>query len=298
MLSGILNINKPPGVTSFHVVSRVRRLTGIRKIGHAGTLDPMASGVLPICIGRATRMVEYLLDQPKTYRGRIRFGVATDTYDSEGQVTAERDASALEGQAVEWTLGRFAGDIDQVPPMYSALKRDGRPLYEYAREGKRIDLPPRPVRVYSIELIDFEAPYAEIAVECGRGFYVRSLAHDLGEALGCGAHLAELTRTRSGPFSLEEATPLNALEAETSPGSWEQNLFATDRAVERLPAMILGEANSFETRHGRPISFTSEAEPEVSRRVIRAYSDAGDFLALLEQASGSSWRARKVFDPA
>jgi tRNA pseudouridine55 synthase len=298
MLSGILNINKPPGVTSFHVVSRVRRLTGIRKIGHAGTLDPMASGVLPICIGRATRMVEYLLDQPKTYRGRIRFGVATDTYDSEGQVTAERDASALESQAVEWTLGRFAGDIDQVPPMYSALKRDGRPLYEYAREGKRIDLPPRPVRVYSIELIDFEAPYAEIAVECGRGFYVRSLAHDLGEALGCGAHLAELTRTRSGPFSLEEATPLNALEAETSPGSWEQNLFATDRAVERLPAMILGEANSFETRHGRPISFTSEAEPEVSRRVIRAYSDAGDFLALLEQASGSSWRARNVFDPA
>jgi tRNA pseudouridine55 synthase len=301
MLSGIFNIDKPPGATSFSVVSRVRKLTGIRKVGHAGTLDPMASGVLPVCLGRATRMVEFLLDQPKTYRGQVHFGVATDTYDADGEVTATADASALTKEAVASALEAFTGEIDQVPPMYSALKRHGRPLYEYARAGKDVELEARRVRVYRIELMSFDAPIAEIEVECGRGFYVRSLAHDLGQVLGCGAHLSKLTRTRSGPFSIEDAIALEDLESHAAHGSWEHRLLATDRAVEWMPAVILGKANTLETKHGRSIAFEGFTQPagfDTNRAICRAYSDAGAFLALLEYQSLRAWKPRNVFDPA
>ena len=192
-VSGILNLNKPIGCTSFDMVKRIRRLSGEKKVGHGGTLDPLASGVLPICLGRATRVSEFLADSSKTYRAVVTFGAATDTYDAEGKVTEEKDASHLTREIVEESLGPFRGIIMQEPPMYSALKHEGKRLYELAREGITVDRPKRETAVHKLEIISWDPPHATIYVDCGRGTYVRSLAHDIGQDLEVGAHLTELS---------------------------------------------------------------------------------------------------------
>jgi tRNA pseudouridine55 synthase len=210
MRSGILLIDKPEGVTSFDVVRRARRALQMRKIGHLGTLDPFATGLLPLCLGEATKLVPYLQPRPKTYRATLRLGVATDTQDLTGQVIAQSD-HLPDPVAVKAAAKRFVGEISQVPPMYSALHHQGERLYKLARRGEVVDLPPRKVTVHELVVEEIALPLVTILVRCSQGTYVRTLAADLGAALGCGAHLTALRRTAVGSFRVEEALPLAAL---------------------------------------------------------------------------------------
>ncbi len=287
---GFLIVDKPPGVRSFSMVSLVRRLSGVRRVGHAGTLDPLASGVLPVAVGPATRLIEYLDDEPKTYAARIQLGVSTDTYDAGGEVTARREASCVSARDVERTLAGFVGDIEQVPPAYSAIKVAGKPLYRYAREGASVAPAPRIVRIEKIEMRSFAAGVAEVEVRCGKGTYIRSLAHDLGERLGCGAHLAALVRTRSGGFRIEEAHAPEAITSAASEGHLEDLLLAPDRAVERRPAAILGEQRTRDVLAGRDLDLAADSRTGL----CRAYSVAGDFLGVLGRRSDGFWHPEKV----
>lgn len=293
MTDGILNINKPRGMTSFAVVSMVRRLTKVRKVGHAGTLDPVADGVLPICLGYATRVVEYLVEAPKTYYATIRLGVATDTYDCEGAVVATADASGIGRGDVEGVLGGFVGEIQQLPPMYSALKYEGQPLYRYARAGKTAPREMRTVTIYRLELLRYAPPVIEVELECGRGAYVRSLAHDLGERLRCGAHLERLTRLRSGPFARDDAIELEELQQAARQGTWEEHLYSPDRVLESWHAALLCEPHSLDARRGRQLLLTPSDLPLDTP--CRAYSEEGEFLAILRHRGAGRWHPEKVF---
>ncbi len=298
MPGGILNLSKPRGMTSFAVVSLVRQLTKVRRVGHAGTLDPMAEGVLPICLGQATRIVEYLVGAPKTYRGAVRLGVSTDTHDSEGSVVATADAGGVRREEIETTLRSFVGEIQQVPPLFSALKHRGRPLYQYARAGRTVPREARTVTIYRIDLLRFDPPVVEVELECGRGAYVRTLAHDVGQRLGCGAHLERLTRLRSGPFSIEEATELEEMEDAARRGVWADLLYPADRVLESWHAALLGEKHSLDARHGRSLVLTP-LRPELGEMPTgapcRAYSHDGEFLGILRHRGTGRWHAERVF---
>ena len=211
MISGILLIDKPEGVTSFEVVRRARRALGIRKIGHLGTLDPMATGLLPLCLLEATKLTPYLMPEPKVYRARVRLGVATDTQDAYGEVVARCEAMPAPGQIYQ-AAAAFVGDVTQVPPIYSALHCRGERAYRLARRGEAVDLPPRTVTVYELTVDEVAIPEFTMTVKCSQGTYVRTLAKDLGDALGCGAHLAALRRLAVGGLRVEEALPLAALD--------------------------------------------------------------------------------------
>jgi tRNA pseudouridine55 synthase len=221
-LEGVLVVDKPTGPTSFDVVRKIKRASQQKRVGHGGTLDPLASGVLPICLGEATKLAPFLLDADKEYDVTLRLGVETDTYDAAGAVTATADASAIDEARVRAALPAFTGAIEQRPPMYSALKREGRPLYDYARAGETVEVAARAVTVHELALVGWGGPEAvALRVRCSKGTYVRSLAFDLGRALGVGAHVTVLRRTRSGPFALAGAVPLDealaALPAGTAP---------------------------------------------------------------------------------
>jgi tRNA pseudouridine55 synthase len=296
---GILNLNKPPGITSFSVVSLVRRLTGVRRVGHAGTLDPAAQGVLPVCLGQATRLAENLMDSPKMYRARIHLGVATDTYDAEGTVTNSADASGVTEGDIRAALPVYTGRIQQVPPMYSALKHQGVPLYRLARAGQTVERAPRTVAIYRLELLEYAPPLLTLELECGRGAYVRTLAHDLGQHLGCGAHLSALTRTRSGPFLLEQSLTLDDLRRAALEGRWHESLHASDSVVLDWWAAVLGREHTDEITQGRGIRLT----PLSAERVVglppgtpcRAYSSDGRFLAILRYRGEQLWHPARVF---
>jgi tRNA pseudouridine55 synthase len=289
---GLLNVNKPVGPTSHDVVARVRRLTRIKKIGHAGTLDPMASGVLVLCLGPATRLSEYAMRSPKRYRATLRFGITTDTYDAEGQITAERSTDDLTCAAVEAALAPFRGAIAQIPPMYSAIKRGGKKLYELARDGQEVARDPRQVTISALELVSCDLPAAVLDVTCSPGTYIRSLAHDLGEALGCGAHLTGLVRVASGDFHVDDAVSLDSLEQAAADGHWQDFLLPPDRAVAGLPALHLSPEEAQRLQHGNPIPAPPEASGE-----HRAYTPAGHLLALVSARDGE-YRAVKVFPSA
>lgn len=300
MTQGILNINKPRGRTSFAVVSVVRRLTGVKRVGHAGTLDPIADGVLPLCLGSATRIVEYLVDSPKAYRGTVHLGVTTDTYDSEGAVVATGDPGGVTRAQVEEALLHFVGPIRQLPPMYSALKHQGKPLYRYAREGKEAPREERTVNVYRIDLLRFDPPLVELEIECGRGAYVRTIAHDLGQRLGCGAHLEALTRLRSGPFALEDAIDLDAFESAVRADTWRELLLPPDRVLESWPAALLEGEHVLDVRSGRLVLLTPlrvEQGGPAPEALCRAYSSDGEFLAILRYRGSERWQPEKVFAP-
>jgi tRNA pseudouridine55 synthase len=292
--SGFIIINKPSGATSFSMVSLVRRLTRLRRVGHAGTLDPLASGVLPVAFGHATRLIEYLDDELKVYRATVRFGIATDTYDAEGSVTATADASGVTAAGVASALAAFVGDIEQTPPLYSALKVAGRPLYRYAREGTEVEVAPRTVHVERIELLACEGETAEIEVRCGKGTYIRSIAHDLGAALGCRAHLAALERTRSGGFGIDETHAPDDLAELAGAGRLDEAVLAPDRAVERRPAAILGGGRSVDARTGRDVEFGADAGVVL----CRAYSVEGAFLGMLKRAGEGRWHPEKLVPEA
>jgi tRNA pseudouridine55 synthase len=294
-VEGILNVNKPSGWTSFDVVAFVRRRSGVRRVGHAGTLDPTATGVLPVCIGRATRVIEYLMDARKTYAATVLLGTETDTYDLAGTVLGITDATALTPAMVTKALDQFRGDIEQTPPAFSALKQGGVPLYKLARAGKAVKPVSRQVTVFRLDVLWLALPRIRLLVECSKGTYIRSLAHDLGAALGVGGCLEALDRTRVGPFALGSAVSPDLLEREFPEGAWMQRLFAPDEVLLDWPAAIAGDDNAVRIKTGRnPLWSSAHQTPRPPSDRCRAYSTAGDFLAVLRR-EGSEWRPEKVF---
>lgn len=287
---GFFIVDKPVGPTSHNIVTLVRRGTGVRKVGHAGTLDPRASGVLILCLGPATRLSEYLSTSSKRYEAVVRFGTATQTYDAEGPVLRQTEAvpTLEEIQAV---LPEFRGEIEQVPPPFSAIKVRGKKAYELARAGQDVQLEPRTVTIHLLRILEYQPPDLLLDVECTAGTYIRSLAHDLGARVSTGAYLASLRRTRAGPFSLEDAVPLPKLEVGFLTNKWTRYLIS---AVEALPdfPMVKVEGDNLEfIRFGRRIP----AEPG-SSGMARAIGPDGELIAVLEIVEeGKKWHPRKVF---
>lgn len=294
--AGFLVIDKPSGATSFSMVALVRRLTRVRRVGHAGTLDPLATGVLPVAFGVATRLVQYLDDGPKAYSAVVRFGSATDTFDAEGNVTQTGDPSLVTRDALERALSSFEGEVEQRPPAFSAIKLAGKPLYRYARAGSPVEPPLRRVRIESIDLVQFDDGVARIDVRCWPGTYIRSLAHDLGARLGCPAHLAALRRTESGGFRLSDARTPDELRALAQADALADAMLAPDRAVERRPAALLGDARTAEVLHGRDLALAADGGP--GERLCRAYSTDGRFLGMLERTADARWHPRNVLGGA
>jgi tRNA pseudouridine55 synthase len=302
MVSGILNVNKPVGPTSFQVVGMVRRRSGVKRVGHAGTLDPMAGGVLLVCLGQASRVSEYLMGLPKAYRATVRLGASTTTYDAEGEVVREGDYAGVTRAVVEEALAGFVGEIMQAPPAYSAVKVEGERAYRRARRGEDVAPAPRKTEVYRIDVLRFEPPEVEIDVECGKGTYIRSLAHDLGEKLGCGAHLSALTRTRVGPFRIEDAIAMAELEAAFERGDWVEHLLPLDYGLIHMPQVTLHIEDEKDIRHGQAVAIDGERTegiPAISDGMLcRAYAEDGSLVAIIRyDAALGMWRARKVFEP-
>jgi len=294
-LDGILNINKPPGKTSFGVVAAVKRLSGERRAGHSGTLDPDATGVLPVCLGRGTRIVEFLMDATKTYRAEIELGVSTDTYDASGKITRRGDASGIDRAEVESALEAFRGPIRQTPPMYSAVKHRGQPLYKLARAGIEIERKSRTVTIHRLELLDWQPPSATVEVECSKGTYIRSLANDLGQALGCGAHLKSLVRTRCGIFDIKDAVSLAQLEEASRHGYWEHFVYPVDIVLQDYDAVVVDDAGEEAIKKGSPLALEQENRGDSPQKYCRAYSADGRFLGVLRYAADKGvWQPKKV----
>jgi tRNA pseudouridine55 synthase len=276
-LDGILNIDKPAGITSYGAVARIKRLTGEKRVGHAGTLDPDATGVLPVCLGKATRIVQYLSEFSKTYVTTIELGVSTDTYDASGQVTRRADASAIDRVQLESALQVFKGDIAQTPPMYSALKHQGQPLYKLARAGVTIERKSRTVTIQRLEIIEYHPPEVMLEIECSKGTYIRSLANDLGQALGCGAYMKALKRTAYGVFDLKDAVPLSQLEE----GKIEQFLRPIDCVLQNYPGITVDDAGEKAMRQGKMLASDKVTRTEDSGAgIYRAYTTGGAFIGL------------------
>jgi tRNA pseudouridine55 synthase len=293
IVDGILNIDKPQGWTSHDVVAWIRRVLKVKRVGHAGTLDPLATGVLLVCVGQATRVAEYLMASDKTYRAEIQLGTITETYDTDGEVVETRPLPAdLDRSAIWIALGRFVGDIMQAPPAYSAIKQDGVPLHRRARRGEVVRPVARPVCIHSIQLIDWAPPCLTIDVTCDPGTYIRSLAHDLGQALGPGGALSALRRTRSGSFLADDALGPEAVAEAYRAGEIDHHLQPMNVALSRLAPVPVTEDEIRRLRNGQPI-------PGHAANLTRpgyAVSDGGALVAILrpEPARGEWW-PDKVF---
>jgi len=295
-LDGVMVVLKPPGMTSHDVVAYLRTLLGQKKAGHTGTLDPGVPGVLPVCLGRATRLAEFLLEGDKAYRAEITLGITTDTQDAFGRVLEERPAGHITSEELGRVLASFTGILSQVPPMYSAVKRQGRPLYHLARQGIRVERKPRVISVKSLRLVRFEAgpnPRALLDVVCSRGTYLRTICADIGKALGCGAHMSYLIRTRSGPFRLEDAWPLEEIRDLHGGGMVEKAVLPMETAVAGLPALQVDAGEVALVRHGRsPLRVaTGDLDPGT---VVQLKGPEGALLAVAEVLRGRGLRLRKV----
>jgi tRNA pseudouridine55 synthase len=293
-MSGILNVYKPPAMTSHDVVQAVRKASGERRVGHAGTLDPLARGVLVVCLGSATRVIEELQATRKVYIARIRLGTSTTTYDAEGAVVTEADPSGVSRADVEAALEAFRGEILQTPPMYSALKHGGRRLYELARQGIEVERTPRPVTVHELTLTDWSPPEFTLALTVSCGTYIRSIAHDLGAALGVGAHLTELERTAVGPFTAAEAESLVRVVESFGEGWWPQLLHPLDTALLAYAALIVDTAAEQAIRNGQQLD--GPPPDDSVTREVRAYNADGLFIGLLrwDEITGR-WQPDRVF---
>lgn len=283
-LSGLIVIDKPVGPTSHDVVGRLRRLSGIRRVGHAGTLDPLASGVLLVCLGRTTRFVEYLVGLDKVYETTVRLGVSTTTYDAEGDVTAERPV-VISAEEIAAALEAFRGPIRQRVPPFSAVKRDGQPLYKKARRGEAIDLPEREVTIHALDLLTYEPPALTVRVAASSGTYIRSLAHDLGEALGAGGHITALRRTAVGAFTLAGAVTLDAL----TPDNIAAYLRPPEATVAHLSRAVFSEEEAKRLENGRRVAAPEDAVPGDTA----AFGPDGRFLGIVALEAGE-WRPRKM----
>jgi tRNA pseudouridine55 synthase len=286
MPEGILSIDKPKGPTSHDVVSRVRRLANTRKVGHGGTLDPLSSGLLILALGRATRLLEYVQSESKTYRALVRLGQTSSTYDGEGKLE-DSGAVDVSDEKLLTALSRFRGKIEQAPPMFSAVKREGKPLYELARKGVVVQRERREVTIYELELLSYERPDVTLYIRCSGGTYIRSLAHDLGQFLGCGAYMAGLRRTEVGQLTLQDAVPLQELSASNLPA----RLQAMDVVVGHLPVLRLPRMEAQRMSQGQWVS-GGEGEPDAD--VVRVYDDAQQFVGIATRAQ-DGWRPKKIF---
>jgi len=286
---GLLNVDKPAGMTSHDVVDRIRRVGGIRRVGHAGTLDPLATGVLLVCLGRATRLLEFLVGQPKTYLATVRLGQTTDSYDADGRIMLERSFAHVTDIILAEALSRFRGSIKQRPPMVSAVKKEGQPLYKLARKGIITERPWREVTIYRLDLLACDLPFLQLRISCSTGTYVRALAHDLGELLDCGGHVTALRRTAVGDFSDSEAVSLAELNAETVA----KHLRSSDVAVSHLPRLDLSESDWERLRNGQSIQ-KQPSHPEGP--LVRIYGPDGPFVGIVT-SSNQLWRPRKIFHP-
>jgi tRNA pseudouridine55 synthase len=294
-MDGIFNINKPTGMTSHDVVAKIRKLLKQKRVGHAGTLDPAASGVLPICAGQATRVAEYLSESGKAYSAEIVFGIVTDTYDSEGTIIRTSSIENLSLRQIEEALPHFTGPQMQLPPRYSAIKLQGQPAYKRVRAGEDVSLEPRPIVIYQINIIAWQPPRLTLDIECSKGTYIRSLAYDLGEHLNCGAYLDKLVRTRSGPFTLSESITLEQLADTVTSGTIEEYLYPADKVLQDYPALMLDAATAEHVRHGNPFKYEEQAE-YTQAQLARVYDEAEHFLAIAEwDTELKLWQPKKVF---
>ena len=299
-MDGILNINKPQGKTSFSIVALVRRLSGERRVGHAGTLDPIATGVLPVCLGQGTRIIEFLVNTAKTYRTEIELGTSTDTYDASGRITAKRDPSGISLKQLESTLASFHGLIWQTPPMYSAIKHRGKPLYQLARAGINIERQSRQIKIHNLKLIQWQPPVATIEIECSKGTYIRSLAHDLGEAMGCGANLKSLVRLRCGPFDIRDSVSIPQLECAFRHGYWHNFAYPIDFVLSHWSAIVVSNDTEDAVRSGRPLVMKNNDSVPLSSidNRCRVYTCDGQFLAVARfDPERGQWQPDKVFVP-
>ncbi len=298
-ISGFLNVDKPSGWTSSDVVAKIRAAFGLRKrrikVGHGGTLDPMATGALPICIGGATRLAEFILGGDKVYQMSARLGVETDSYDSEGTIVATRDFRQVTENDVLTTISAFVGDIDQVPPMYSAIKKDGQPLYKLARRGKSVSRDPRRVKVSSLTLTAWDPPDFDLHIECGSGFYARSLAHDIGEVFGCGAHMTALRRIRAGEFRIAESVSLDQLISAAPDDAWLRFLLKPDVVLQNLMIAELDDVESAAFLNGQTVRYANMGKKPFED-LVRVYSNEGDLLGLARcDETGKFVKPKTVF---
>ncbi len=288
--SGVLVIDKPIGMTSHQVVQVIRNGTRIKRAGHTGTLDPRASGVLVVLIGPAVRLSEYVSAEDKRYQATIKLGERTDTYDGDGTITRTAEVNVTAEQFEE-ALKQFVGEIEQVPPPYSAVHVNGRRAYDLARQGEEVELEPRIIHVHSLELLEWNSPEAVVDIHCSSGTYVRSLAHDLGEVLGCGANLTGLRRTKSGRFTLKDAIPLRKLVEAFESSSWYQYLIPAAEALGDWPAITLTNEEVDAVRHGHRVTRESSVG-----QTVRAITEQGELVALMEfDAETSEYQPKKVF---
>jgi tRNA pseudouridine55 synthase len=277
------------------VVRQIRHAAGVRRVGHGGTLDPLASGVLPVCLGEATKLAPFLLGADKEYDVTIRLGVETDTDDAQGAVTATSDAAAATATMVGDALAAFRGAIDQAPPAYAAIKRDGRPLYAYARAGELVEVAPRPVVIHAFELTHFGGPEeVRLHVHCSKGTYVRALARDLGRALGVGGHVTALRRTRSGPFSLAQAQPLPQILESLARGSSDLLVVSLPAALRDLPQHGVDEATARDLRAGKRVAWEAATGSSTAPRVC-LLDPAGGLIAVAEPRPDGLVKTLRVF---
>ena len=278
---GYVSIDKPGGWTSHDVVARVRRIVNERRVGHAGTLDPAATGVLPVAIGNATRTIEYLAEVDKSYLADITFGIRTDSADADGTVIDQQVCPDVSVATLDDVLELFRGEQQQIPPMHSAIKVDGRPLYELARQGKSVERMARTVTIHAIDIVDWRAPVLRIHVKCSKGTYIRSLARDLGDALGCGAYLSRLVRTRVGGFGLADSLTLDALADAMRHGAWDRIRWEPDVAMLDRPALILTESGHDDWILGRPVALNG------TEGIVRVYDAGGQWRGV--GRAGAGW---------
>lgn len=280
-IDGVLLLNKPAGMSSNHALMRAKRLFYAAKAGHTGSLDPLATGLLPVCLGEATKFSQFLLDSDKGYQSTFRLGLVTNTGDADGEILHEADTSGITREQVEAALEQLVGDIKQIPPMFSALKLNGQPLYKLAREGVEVERKARPVTIFSIDVLDFRpGPEAEVDVEvhCSKGTYIRTLAEDMGQTLDCGARVEKLHRIATGPFNVADAISLEALEVERGDGEAElldHHLMPADTPVASLPALVLPADSAYYFRLGNPVM-----DPQVYR-----LGDEGDMVRVFAESS-------------
>lgn len=288
MANGIIVIDKPAGWTSMDVCAKIRGVLHERRVGHAGTLDPMATGVLPVFVGRATRAVEFAAEGGKEYVAGLRLGVVTNTQDTSGTVLEEKPVS-VDRAALKAALAPFRGDILQIPPMYSAIKRDGKKLYELARKGQEVEREPRPVTIYGLEVVDQTGPADYLLrVQCSKGTYVRTLCHDIGQALGCGGCMYSLRRTEAAGFSLDQAVTLDTLLSAEDPQSL---LLPVDAYFAGRPILILKAGPEKKVRNGAAVSVPQAADGQ-----YRVYGESGAFLALGQVSSGLLTTIKSFFE--
>jgi tRNA pseudouridine55 synthase len=293
-LNGILVINKPAGISSARLVNRVKHLLKARKVGHTGTLDPFARGVVVCCINQATRLAPFLLRSPKTYEGVLTLGIDTDTQDASGRVTARRDGSAVSTEALQQVVQRFEGSYRQSPPAYSALKHEGVPLYTLARRGRPVQKPPREVFIFRFQVLAAEPPRVRFKVHCSAGTYIRTLCADIGRELGCGGHLNELIRLESGGFTLEEALTPEELEDRARRGEAGRVILPMSRALPGVAEIAAGPPLLEKVRYGRPLApadvgleGTPAGLPTGEGRLLKLVDSRGELLAVLKHPPGA-----------